>query len=312
MRSFSFAIAVLLAGCAQPPGAATTLPAAPAGAEARGVSFTVAQRITPGKKTELVTFTTLVPRTIPGRQVIRRIDYSVQPDKVFEKHGNTYAVFILDRLDRPVEVNIRVWADIFRSDLETLQARGGPAEPETSEELKPCLRAEKYIECDAGPIQEAAGRIGGKDRLEQARNVLAFVTSTLRYSNYTKQQKGALKCLKEKSGDCTEHADLFVALCRAKGIPARTCDGFIMHPPKPGDTARHKWAEVYVEQLGWVPVDPLLVARGGASFGRLPNRYVYATRLRNDVLLDNYEMSYYRYHGENIKFEDSVILHGPP
>ena len=35
----------------------------------------------------------------------------------------------------------------------------------------------------------------------------------------------AVEILKERRGDCSEHAVLFVALCRAAGIPARRCSG---------------------------------------------------------------------------------------
>lgn len=53
-------------------------------------------------------------------------------------------------------------------------------------------------------------------------------------------------------GDCGQVSLLFITLCRIKGIPARFQSGFMMHP---SGWNLHDWAEVYFENIGWVPVD---------------------------------------------------------
>jgi Transglutaminase-like superfamily len=52
--------------------------------------------------------------------------------------------------------------------------------------------------------------------------------------------------------DCLGGASLFIALCRARGIPARLIHGVILHELTP---AFHFWAEVYLPPEGWIPID---------------------------------------------------------
>lgn len=63
--------------------------------------------------------------------------------------------------------------------------------------------------------------------------------------------------LDNSHGDCGQVGLLFITLTRCSGIPARWQSGFMMHP---GGLNLHDWAEVYFENIGWVPVDQ--------SFGR--------------------------------------------
>lgn len=56
-------------------------------------------------------------------------------------------------------------------------------------------------------------------------------------------------------GDCTEHTWLFVALCRAAGIPARPVYGLAYVDGPVGRFAYHAWAEVALDGA-WVEVDP--------------------------------------------------------
>jgi transglutaminase-like putative cysteine protease len=58
-------------------------------------------------------------------------------------------------------------------------------------------------------------------------------------------------------GDCGQVTLLLITMLRYKGIPARWQSGWMTHP---GEVNLHDWAEVYFEEVGWVPVD--------VSFGR--------------------------------------------
>ena len=59
-----------------------------------------------------------------------------------------------------------------------------------------------------------------------------------------------------REGDCTEHAMLLAALCRARQIPARVAIGLVYYPSADG-FAYHMWTEVWIEDR-WIPLDATL------------------------------------------------------
>jgi hypothetical protein len=58
--------------------------------------------------------------------------------------------------------------------------------------------------------------------------------------------------LQDRLADCISGSSLLVALCRARGIPARIASGFLLHPANLGP---HSWAEVRLARNLWVPFD---------------------------------------------------------
>ncbi|MFW6170808.1 MAG: transglutaminase-like domain-containing protein [Planctomycetota bacterium] len=71
-------------------------------------------------------------------------------------------------------------------------------------------------------------------------------------------------------GDCTEHAVLLAALCRAESIPARVALGLVYSPSDQG-FAFHMWTEAWVNER-WIPLDATL-GRGGIGAAHLKLRH---------------------------------------
>jgi hypothetical protein len=71
--------------------------------------------------------------------------------------------------------------------------------------------------------------------------------------------------------DCQLGSGLFVALCRARGIPARLVGGYLLYPASP---TNHFWSEVWIEDRGWTPFDFLTwdIGRAGVD-PTLANRF---------------------------------------
>ena len=61
----------------------------------------------------------------------------------------------------------------------------------------------------------------------------------------------ALTTLKNRLGDCNEHASLFAALSRAAGIPTKIAAGVVFHN---GAFYYHAWNEVCLEG-SWISLD---------------------------------------------------------
>jgi transglutaminase-like putative cysteine protease len=56
-------------------------------------------------------------------------------------------------------------------------------------------------------------------------------------------------------GDCGAQSMYFAALCRALGIPARSAGGYQLFPGSKTGAGCHFWAQFYLPNYGWVPVD---------------------------------------------------------
>ena len=65
-------------------------------------------------------------------------------------------------------------------------------------------------------------------------------------------------CVEKGGGCCTDLHSLFIALARARGIPARLQMGYRINPTKPNtmyDPGYRCWVEYFVPNYGWVPAD---------------------------------------------------------
>jgi transglutaminase-like putative cysteine protease len=56
-------------------------------------------------------------------------------------------------------------------------------------------------------------------------------------------------------GVCQDHAHIFAAAVRQAGFPARYVSGYLMINDQVDQDASHAWAEVHVDDLGWVGFD---------------------------------------------------------
>jgi len=66
----------------------------------------------------------------------------------------------------------------------------------------------------------------------------------------TGSRYGVARVLAQGYGHCWDKSDVFIALCRAAGLRVRQTAGWV-----PAMNAGHVWAEVYLKDEGWLPVD---------------------------------------------------------
>ena len=114
-------------------------------------------------------------------------------------------------------------------------------------------------------IRSLARELAGEetDPVLMARRFYDYITQNVTYAYmrpYRQLETGAEYTAVNLRGDCGMQAMLFIALCRASGIPARWQSGLYAAP---GDVGSHDWAEFYSERLGWLPVD---CSFGGSAY----------------------------------------------
>jgi len=66
---------------------------------------------------------------------------------------------------------------------------------------------------------------------------------------------GVETILERGKGTCSEYSNLFIALMRKIGIPCHMAVGMAYMPQK-NFQGSHAWAECYINNYGWIAVDP--------------------------------------------------------
>ena len=137
----------------------------------------------------------------------------------------------------------------------------------TAADIKPS----SLVESDAAEIKALAQEaLSQKNWLHQgfapgsswsaAEIIEKFVHGYLTQKNYSQAFSSAAEVARTREGDCTEHAVLVAALCRANGIPARVTYGLVYVASEQA-FAFHMWNEVWINDR-WVPIDATLALRG--------------------------------------------------
>lgn len=120
------------------------------------------------------------------------------------------------------------------------------------------LAAEPLLERDAPSIRALALRLTSstRDPAVAARRLMRWVHDSVE-KRVAVTIPSASQVLAVRAGDCNEHAQLYVALARAAGIPSRVVAGVAWVN---GRFYYHAWPEVLLND--WVAVDP--------TFGQFP------------------------------------------
>jgi len=138
--------------------------------------------------------------------------------------------------------------------------------PPTEDDLKP----NNLIQSDDRRIVELAGNVapGEKDPWKVALALESYVDNYMKETNFSVAMATAAEVAQTRRGDCTEHAVLLAALCRARGIPARVAVGLVYFERKgAGAFAYHMWTEVWINDR-WIPIDATL-GKGGIGAAHL-------------------------------------------
>lgn len=181
-----------------------------------------------------------------------------------DKDGNFMATYTLkprERIDVKVSGSVQIYSaarDFIKPSQETLNKN---------------LQASEYWQVNDPQIQQLA------KTLKTPKAIYDYVVNTLSY-DYNRvrpnvERLGAKKALQSPdTAICMEFTDLFVALSRAAGIPAREVDGYAytenpeIEPLSLVADVLHAWPEYWDSSKEvWVPVDPTWGSTtGGVDF----------------------------------------------
>lgn len=169
-----------------------------------------------------------------------------------DKDGNWLAEYILTP-SKKVDIKVSGKAKVMLSPIKA---------PMSGDDLKEYVKEQKYWQTNSQEIKDLARK------LKTPYNIFQYVVDTLKYDfgrvQGNKPRVGALDVLKNPtSAVCLEFTDLFIAIARAAGIPAREINGFAStsnskeRPLSLVKDVLHAWPEYYDSELQtWVMVDP--------------------------------------------------------
>jgi transglutaminase-like putative cysteine protease len=215
-------------------------------------------------------------RDFPPYQEVQSME--VSPDQyttVVDEYGNQYAEFDFSHqpagTTQTVKIDYRMRVNELAYDLSACQG----------ELPKVFIQPELHIESANPQITSLAEQLSrGKSTVcQQVQVFYSYTADTLEYT-YNGRNWGAQAALGAMGSDCTEYADLLVALSRAKGIPARYFEGLLYLDDNTDAIAKmeHAWPDVYLPGAGWVALDPTL--------GRLmANRLTYYAHYTPDHII---------------------------
>ncbi len=239
----------------------------------------------PDKLTE-VNVAIAIPQNLPNQDILK-IEFSpLRFEKSKDKWGQDFAIFKFKDIQpqEEVEASIKVKANIYEIRYFIDPDIIGPAS-NIPEEIR-----EKYLKDDIkysindpiiqNAVKEAVG--DEKNPYWIARKIYRYIQEKMHYE-LSGGWNTAPAVLKRGSGSCSEYSFVYIAMCRAAGIPTRFAGSVVIRGDDTSyDDVFHRWVEVYLPGYGWIPVDP----SGGDEdepekqaefFGGLKNRFLITT-----------------------------------
>jgi|GEM_PF-262658 hypothetical protein len=200
-----------------------------------------------------------VPEDGPFQKLLTPVSFNIQPEAfITDQYGQKVALFY-DTLEPQESVRYfwqtgaKIWGGYFCY----LHERTGSEADIPQEILRLYTRDGDKYQIKSPVIQAAVQEaLQGETRFYwKVRKIHDYVISHVDYYRDGRWDPAPI-VLQNGTGSCSEYTVLFVAMCRAAGIPARyEAGGHIRGGLPYTDTVYHRWAQVYFPGIGWVPVD---------------------------------------------------------
>ena len=194
----------------------------------------------------------------PYQQVLSKNITPKTYTQLTDENGNQYAEF--DFSDHPPNTNVIVEITYDVAINEIIYDLGN-CQGEQPDEF---TQAELHIESGNPQIRALASNLsrGNRTVCQKVRAFYDYAGDELTYT-FNRRAWGAQATFGLMGADCTEFADLVIALSRAEGIPARYYEGLLYLGDKDERIAQteHAWLDAYFPGVGWVGMDPTLGRR---------------------------------------------------
>ena len=133
-------------------------------------------------------------------------------------------------------------------------------------EIKKALEPTEYLQTKDAKIIDLVkyAAVNPDDAVKASLQIEGFVMGYITKKDFSVGYASAAEVARSRQGDCTEHALLAAAMCRAAGIPSRVVCGVVYSTAigeKKNVFGAHMWAEIFLGDK-WFPIDPTRAPNG--------------------------------------------------
>jgi transglutaminase-like putative cysteine protease len=217
---------------------------------------------------ETVKYTAQALRLTPRREGRQRtLSWAIQsPGRRTEQvdaYGNLAHLLTVEEPHRDIEIVVS--GSIEVANATELLPNEGPLSPLAYLASTPLTAA------DEGLAALSRKHLGGPGDLRNRLYSLARgVIETVKYvPGVTSVEDVASSALARGEGVCQDQAHVFIACCRAAGVPARYVSGYLYSGTN-GDTASHAWVDAWIDDArAWLGIDVTHLEPAGLHHCRL-------------------------------------------
>jgi transglutaminase-like putative cysteine protease len=194
----------------------------------------------------------LTPRAEPQQRVIAwKINAPARLSVSTDAFGNATHMLVVRQPHSEVKV-------VVSGIVEIDSPREPGALPATGEQLSPIMFLAKTPLTQPGPDIVAFAAEHLPEAADSPASLLALaeaIEDRVTYrSGVTHTSTTAAQAFETGYGVCQDHAHLFIACCRSRGVPARYVSGYV-DPGEVEHAASHAWVDAWLPTSGWVSVD---------------------------------------------------------
>jgi len=220
------------------------------------VSYTVDIRVLEATRPNSLYLWVPKPVISPSQRDVSLISRNLQP---FVEDYRGVGLYKLDNLetDENQTINLSYRVDVYA--VETAMRPLSVRQEETSL-YKTYTQSTVLIPGDDQNIRTTVNLIVGREQnpYTRARALYDWILNNIIITESFSSSVDIIAALEEREADPYTAALLFTAMARAASIPCVPIAGVLID--RYGNTLRHYWAEFWIDDFGWIPVDPAMGA----------------------------------------------------
>lgn len=229
-----------------------------------------------------------LPYRTPSHKLLSPLKFLSRPQRVAaDRSGQKVAAYTFKDVGagKTVTVGWKGRVNLYDVRHYVFPHRVKPLSQVPAEIKKKYLGNAKKYDIHSRTIQRSARKAVGKETNAywMARRIYRYIHKRMHYE-LSGGWNTAPRVLRRGSGSCSEYTFVFIAMCRAVGIPARYVGSVVVRKDEASfDDVFHRWVEIYLPGHGWLPVDPSrgdkkTEAKRGDAFHHLTPDFLITTR----------------------------------